>query len=217
MQSTGQFGKRHFNTDKQRAFIEGHGVTVEVVPTLSCPCLTAQGQFNPLDPHCRGTGRWEQPALAYTTTLLLVDERHMRKYTDVGTWVAGSLLAVTPPGVVLADRDVVRMMDERDTFNDEILVRGSQDKVRFQVGTIIDLVADFTQTYMQGTDYVLTPPATIGWLPGQGPDIGTQYAVKYRAFSEWLVFNDLPGLRVEGHVPQSQHVRLMRLDKLHTN
>jgi hypothetical protein len=77
------------------------------------------------------------------------------------------------------------------------------------------LVADRQRVYLEGLDYVLTPPATITWVAGGlSPGLGQQYAIKYEAQPEYLVINDSPRLRVEYHVPQSSEVRLQRLDRL---
>jgi hypothetical protein len=215
MRTTGRLGQRHFNLDKQHALIGGHGVTCVVIPTLACPCVRAEGQFDPNDAHCRGTGRWPQPSLQYIVTLGLIAESSKRDYHEAGSWIEGSILCLVPPDVMLADRDLVRMLDTKDVFDDEVLQRGVHDAVRFIEGVSLLMVADFDGVYRPGIDYVLTPPNVVTWLPGgQSPGAGKRFSVRYEAYAEYLSFLDSPRLRVEGHVAQSQEVRLLRLDKL---
>jgi hypothetical protein len=215
MRGTGRLGQRHFAVNKQITGITSHGMTVLVIPTLACPCITEEGLFDPSDIHCRGTGRWPQTSLQYQTTLGLLLERSKRDYHEPGSWIAGDILCLTPPGVELGDRDFVRALDRRETFTDEVLQRGVRDTVRFTGGVVLLQVRDFTRTYSAGTDFALTPPNLVTWLPGgQAPPAGGYYALRYQAFPEFLVFLDNPRLRVEGHAAQSQEVVLRRLDAI---
>jgi hypothetical protein len=209
------FGTLHFTLDFQRAFIRGHGQQALVFPVLQCPCLLEDRQFAPTCPTCHGSGRFYPPDRAFATTLLLHLEDSHRTFPEAGTWIDGSIRATILPGVHLSDRDKVRLLDIRDTFNDEVLVQGLDDTLRFSAGVDLLLVADRSRVYRAGVDYVLTPPATITWLPtGQQPGVGQQYAVSYDAAPEFLVTPDSPRLRVEYHVPQAQEVVLLRLDHL---
>jgi hypothetical protein len=218
MRGTGRLGHgRHFSLAKQQALIASHGVNVLVIPTLACPCVTTEGQYNPNDTHCRGTGRWPQEALQYALTLALIEDTGKRAYHEPGSWWEGSILCLAPPDVDVVANDLVRMTEVQDTFNDDVLQRGVRDTVRFISGVTIERVADFTGTYRAGQDYTLAPPNRIAWLPGRGPAAQARYSVKYTAFAEYLVFLDSPRLRVEGHREQSTELRLMRLDKLVRN
>jgi hypothetical protein len=127
----------------------------------------------------------------------------------------GTIQATILPGVRLCERDKVRRLDIAETFTDEVLTRGLDDTVRFPSGVTLDLVADRTQVYQPGTDYVLTPPGTVTWVAGgRQPDFLQQYSVKYSAHPEYLCTPDNPRSRVEHHVAQSQVVLLTRLDYL---
>jgi Domain of unknown function (DUF4815) len=211
----GRLGQKHLTLDKQVAMIEGHGQQVVVFPVLQCPCLREERQFNPLCPACRGAGTLYPTVLAYATRMLLHRESSARDYLEPGTWYPGTIRASILPGILLAERDKVRMLAIRATYNDEVLVRGLDDRLRFSAGVVLRAVSDLTTVYTQGLDYRLDPPQTIAWLAGgQGPALGAQYSVRYEAYVEYLVSADLPRLRVEHDVPQSQEVVLMRLDVL---
>jgi hypothetical protein len=211
----GLLGRKHFILDKQIAMIEGHGTTCAIFPVLQCPCLLEDRQFNPVCESCHGSGRLYLPGTAYSTTLLLHQEDSRRTFEDAGTWTSGTIRASVLPGIRLCERDRVVMLDITDTFADEVLTKGLDEQVRFRHGVHLDLVADRERVYRPGVDYLLALPATVTWVAGGvAPSFGAQYACKYSAHPEFLVVNDTPRLRVEGHVPQSQEVLLMRLDKL---
>jgi hypothetical protein len=147
--------------------------------------------------------------------LLLAQETSHRAYNDPGTWTDGHIHASILPGISLCERDKVQLLDIRETFSDEVLVRGMDDSMRFDAGVILNVVADLTRTYTPGLDYVLQPPNVVSWLPGgQAPAFGDQYSVKYSAFPLYLVVNDSPRLRVEHGTPQAQEVFMVRLDRL---
>jgi hypothetical protein len=215
MVGSGRLGHRHFNLDKQRALIRGHGVTCLVQPTVSCPCITYEQQFDPLCGRCRGTGRWPQASLEYTVTLAMIQEDSRRQYHEPGSWTEGSILCITPPEVTLAERDLIRVLDVKDIFDDEVLQKGVLDRVRFQAGVDIEIIVDYTRTYVPDVDYMLVEPNEILWLPGgNAPLESAWYSIRYRAYPEYLVFLDTPRLRAEFHTPQSQEVKLLRLDKI---
>jgi len=215
MLRTGRIGAKHFTVSKQVALIEGHGCLCVVWPVLQCPCLLEDRQFDPVCPACHGTGRYYPPNLAYSTMLLLHQETSKRTMPAAGSWTEGSIAASLLPGVQLAERDKVQVLDMHDTFNDETLTRGLDDTVRFQAGVVLRLVADRERVYRAGLDYTLQLPATIAWMTGgQSPDFGQQYAVSYSAMPEYLVVNDTPRLRVEHRITQASEVILLRLDKL---
>jgi hypothetical protein len=215
MVHSGLLGQRHFDLAKQVAFIQGHGATCVIFPVLQCPCLLADRQFSPTCPSCHGTGRLYPPETAYSTTLLLHREDSRRTFEDAGTWTSGTIRATILPDVRLCERDKVRLLDITDTFTDEVLTRGVDDTLRFQHGVVLRLVADRDRVYRPGIDYGPAQGGEVPWLPGgSAPAFLSQYSVKYDAEPEFLVVNDTPRLRVEYHVPQSQEVVLMRLDKL---
>jgi hypothetical protein len=212
---SGLIGTHHFSLPTQRAFIQGHGTACIVFPVLQCPCLLADKQFSPTCLSCHGTGRLYPPGTAYGTTLLLHQENSRRTFEDAGTWTSGSIRATILSDVRLCERDKVRLLDIKDTFTDEVLTRGVDDTLRFQAGVELRLVADRDRVYLPGVDYGAAPYGTIPWLPGGvAPQFMAQYSVKYDALPEFLVVNDTPRLRVEYHVPQSQEVVLLRLDRL---
>lgn len=151
MKTSGKLGQRHFTLAKHTAFIAGHGAQCVVVPTLTCPCLTVERQFDPLCTACRGTGRFPQDAAQYVTTLLLTSEDSRKGYHEPGSWVEGTIQATTLPDVRLGDRDLVRLVDLTDTFSDEVLQRGVRDTVRFRAGVVLRRVADLTQAYIDGS------------------------------------------------------------------
>jgi hypothetical protein len=211
----GGIGRKHFRLEKQVALIQGHGVVCVIYPCLQCPCLLEDHQFNPNCTTCKGTGRFYPPNASYSTTLLMHQEDSRREYNEPGTWLSGSIRASILPGVRLCERDLVLLMDIRDTYTDEVLIRALDDQVRFTHGVVLEMVADRDTVYRPGIDYVFTPPNTVAWIPGgHAPPYGMQYSVKYSAYPEFLVVNDSPRLRVEHRIPQSQEVLLMRVDKL---
>lgn len=213
--SSGGFGATHFSLPHQRAFILGHGTRCLVYAVLQCPCVGDEGQFSPLCSACQGTGRFYPPGQAYATTMLLHRESSLRAYLEPGTWTDGMVRATILVETHLCERDRVESIEIKDVFTDEVLVKGLDDQVRFTRGVELLLVADRAQIYRLGIDYVLTPPNLVTWLPGgQSPAFGAKYAVKYKAFPEYLVVNDSPRLRIEHGVPQSQEVILLRLDKV---
>jgi hypothetical protein len=208
----------HFDPADQAAFIEAHGSQCVVWPVLTCPCLREERQFDPLCHTCHGNGRYYPDGASYATILLLHQETSKRTFQEAGTWTEGTIQASLLPGVRMCERDKVRWVDIKDTFNDELLTRGLQDRVRFTAGVELLVVADRTQVYRPDVDYTLTPPNTVTWLPGgQAPLLARQYSVKYACFPEYLVVNDSPRLRVEHRFSQSQEVVLMRLDKIILN
>lgn len=213
MLRTGRVGTRHFDLNKQIAMIEGHGTAVSVSPCLSCPCVVEEGQFDPNCRTCHGTGRFYPPSAAYATMLLLVHESAERTFQETGSWISGTIQASVLPGIRLAERDRVTMLDIKATYADEVLTRGLDDTLRFAVGVTLKLVADREYVYRPALDYSLAAPNTVAWtLGGTQPAFGTQYSVSYEACPEFLVVPQTPRLRVEHRRPQSQRVVLMRYD-----
>jgi hypothetical protein len=212
-QPRGRLGTTHLHPELQTAMIQGHGVQVFVQPVVQCPCLTADRQFDPLCPTCHGTGRFYPSGFAYATTLLLTYEASARRYEEAGTWIPGTIHASVLPGLRLAERDKVVVVDFRDTINDEVLIRGVDDTLRFAYGVSLTLVADRDTIYQAGRDYVLTPPNHVTWVPGGlAPPFLGQYACRYDCQVSYLVVTDSPRLRYEHRQGQSQEVLLMRLD-----
>ena len=208
------FGSMHFNLTKQHQFIRGHGALCQVTPSLTCPCLNTEVQFDPLCPVCRGTGNFPQEDLAYQTTLLLTQYVAKNDYHAAGSWVEGGIQATVLPGIQLAQSTCVRVLDMHVPFTDEVLVRGRLDSVRFQGNVHVSRVRDRDRLYADGTDYTVTPPATITWLVGEGPPVGAPYSVSYTAQPEYLVFLLEPRARVEFRRNYAQVVQLVRLDRL---
>jgi hypothetical protein len=215
MLHTGRIGSMHFVTQKQRQMIEGHGQAVAVFPVLQCACLLEDQQFSPICRFCEGTGRYYPSAISYATTLLLTQDTSERSFNDPGTWFSGQVRASVLPGIHLAERDKVRMVDIAAVANDEVLYRGLDDTLRHRAVVEIEVVADHVAIYSPTTDYSLHAPNTVAWRPGgHAPAPGEKYSVRYRYHPEFLVVNDMPRLRVEHRTPQSQEVLLMRLDAL---
>jgi hypothetical protein len=208
-------GRKHFVLDKQVAMIQGHGAQCVIFPVLQCPCLLDDRQFSPTCSTCHGTGRFYPPNSSFATMLLMHEEDSMRAFHEAGTWMDGTIRASVLPGVRLCERDKVIMVDIKDTYADEVLTQGLDDRLRFDQGAHLLLVADRQRVYRPGVDYILSPPATVTWLPsGLSPGLGQQYSVKYEAYPLFLVVNDSPRLRVEHRIPQSQEVVLMRWDRV---
>src|SRR4029077_3547958 len=205
----------HFDPADQAAFIEAHGSQVVVFPVLPCPCLREERQFDPLCMTCHGNGRFYPEGASYATILLLHEETSKRTFQEPGTWTEGTIQATLLPGIQLRERDKVQQVDIKDVFADEILTRGLHDRVRFSAGVELLTVADRTQVYQPGRDYVLIPPNTVALLHGGlAPPLASQYAVAYAAQPEYLVVNDSPRLRVEHRRVQCAEAVLMRLDKI---
>jgi hypothetical protein len=208
-------GTHHLTLSKQRAFIQGHGTNAVVFPTVTCPCLTLDLQPDPNDAACGGTGRLLVPDAQYTTMLLIQGDTSHKSYLEPGTWVDGTIRATTLPEIVLGDRDRIRLVDVQELFDEEVLLRGVQDTLRFSAGITVQYVTDRLTVYRPGVEYALTPPNRITWLAGgRAPAVGTFYSVRYFAQPEYLVFLDMPKLRVEHRTAQSQVVTLRRLDHL---
>jgi len=209
------FGSRHFNLRKQQDFIAGHGASCRLFPTVVCPCVTVELQFDPLCGVCRGTGRFPQPDLETTLTLLLTQYRARQNFHEPGSWIEGDLQATVPPGVRLTDNTLVRVLDMAIPFNDEVLWKDRIDTVRFSGNVVLGRVRDLTTLYTPGVDYALTPPNTVTWLAGgTAPDPGGAYTVSYTAQPEYLVFMDSPRARVEHRGNYAQVVQLRRLDMI---
>lgn len=212
-----KFGTRHFHLQKQVDFISGHGAQCVVTPTIACACVTYESQFDPLCDACRGTGRWPQPSLQFTATLLLTRYEAKQDFHEPGAWVTGGIQATSIPGLVLPDRALVEASDLLDTFTDEVLQRDVRDQVRFRSGVVLSLIRDRTTLYTPDVDYALTPPNTVTWLAGGvSPPTLTFYSVVYQAHPEYLVFLLSPKERVEHRVNLAQVVTLMRLDHFTT-
>jgi hypothetical protein len=209
-----RFGQLHFNINKQRDFVRGHGAQCQVTPALTCPCVTVEVQFDPLCPVCRGTGNFPQDDLAFQTTLLLTQYVAKNDYHEPGSWVEGAIQATILPGIQLAQGTFVRVLDMHVPFTDEVLVRGKLDSVRFQGAVQVSRVCDRDRLYEVGTEYTFTPPATITWLIGEGPPLGAPYSISYTAQPEYLVFIVDPRARVEFRRNYAQVVQLVRLDRL---
>ena len=215
MPYAGKIGSKHFRLDRQRALITGHGQLVAVFPVLTCACLLDDRQHDPTCLTCHGTGRHYPAAAVYSTTLLLHQEDSKRTFEEAGTWTHGTIRASVLPDVRLCERDKVQLVDIRDTFADEVLTRGIDDRVRFSAGVLLELIADRERVYRPGVDYVLTSPNIVTWLPGgDAPAFMAQYSCKYQAYPLFLVVNDTPRLRVEYRIPQAQEIILCRLDRL---
>jgi hypothetical protein len=215
MQGTGRLGNTHFHLPKHVVFIRKHGTQVEVYPCHQCPCQPPTRHSDPNCFACGGTGRLYLPTLHYGTTLLSTHERSARTLDDPGMLLQGAVRATILPGVRFALQDLVRFLDMRDTFADEVLTRGTDDTLRFTGSVEIESVVTRRAVFAPERDYVLTPPATITWLPdGDCPPVGGQYAVRYSANVDYLVVPDDPSIRIEQRIPQSQVVTLRRLDKL---
>jgi hypothetical protein len=210
------FGKFHFTLSKQVDMITGHGEQVAVLPCLTCPCLRLDQQFDPNCITCGGDGRFYPPSLMYATTMLLTYERAQRDYPQPGTVLTGNIRASLLPGIALTERDKVRRIVLKDRFSDEVLLRGLDDRVRFQAGVELHVVADRGEIYVAGRDYVLLAPNTVSWVAGgHAPTFGQKYSVAYEAHAEYLVVPDAGRARAEGGIAQSSEVVLMRLDMVY--
>ena len=210
----GGLGRRHLDVQKQVAMIEGHGTAVYVMPKLQCPCLLEEGQPDPLCPICQGTGRMYVQANAFATTMLLTHESAEHSLQEVGFWTSGMVRASILPGIELGYEDYVRQVDLRATFNNEVLTKDLDDTLLFRYGIQIDTIADRETLYQAGLDYVLTSPNGITWVAGgRAPAMHAQYAVRYRAYPEYLVAAETPRLRIEGRRAQSRVVTLKLLEK----
>lgn len=206
----------HFDIALQRQMIEMHGTMIEVFPVLTCPCRLESMAFNPLCESCHGTGNFYPPGTSYAMKVLPQGESSARQYEEPGSVMRGTIMITVPPESTLAERDKVRFPDMSFVYTDETLCRGVIDFVRFQAGVVLLLVADVSgHVYRQGLDYALGGNNTVLWLPGgQSPALEEQYAVRYKAYPEYLVFLDTPRGRTERRRGQSQEVVLRLYDHL---
>jgi hypothetical protein len=211
----GAFGFRHFTLPRHAAFIQSHGAAVWVSPHLNCPCLMDSGQPAPLCQSCDGSGLLYPPSLAKSSVMLLTQDSPMHTLQETGFWTAGTIRATILPGIELAYQDYVRQVDVKTTFADELLMRGVDDTLSFRYGVEVLVVADRDRVYRPGADYTFVSPQTIAWVPGgQAPAFGERYSVRYRAFPEYLVSPQTPGLRIEARRAMSRVVTLQLLEKL---
>jgi hypothetical protein len=211
----GTFGTRHFILEKHVAFIQSHGANVWVSPHLNCPCLLDSGQPTPLCPSCDGSGRLYPPSLAYASVMLLTQDSPIHSLQETGFWTAGTIRATLLPGIELAYQDYVRQVDVKTTFADELLTKGIDDTLSFRYGVEVFVVADRTRIYRPGVDYTFSAPQSIAWVPGgQAPALGERYSVRYRAYPEYLISPETPGLRIEARRAMSRVVTLQLLEKL---
>jgi hypothetical protein len=211
----GGFGIRHFTLAKHVAFIQSHGAAVWVSPHLNCPCVLDSGQPAPLCPSCDGSGRLYPSSLAYASVMLLTQDSPIHTLQETGFWTAGTIRATLLPGVELAYQDYVRQVDVKTTFSDELLTKGLDDTLSFRYGVEVLVVADRSRIYRPNVDYTFAPPQSIAWVPGgQAPALGERYSVRYRAFPEYLISPETPGLRIEARRAMSRVVTLQLLEKL---
>jgi hypothetical protein len=213
VRSSGRLGTRHFNVQKQRDLIAGHGASCLIIPAVMCPCLTLEKLPDPLCTSCGGSGRFPQDALQYTATLALLTNDPRDEDHPEGSWTFGETRCSLPPEVDLSEWDTVTILDIRDTFS-EVLQRGIKDTVRFRQGVVLGIVLDRDQVYSPETDYTLTPPNTITWAGGAAPAAYSMYSVRYSAFPTYAVKHESPRLRLENRTQQAQVVTLKRLDQL---
>ena len=205
----------HFSPDRQADFIQRHGSWVSVWPCLNCPCLGDHGQPDPLCPVCKDTGRFYPVDAHYTMPLLPYHEASKPTDNEAGWWTQGVLYATLLPGTSLARNDKIIYVDVKDTYSDEVLIRGFDDTLRFTHGVELELVATREMTYRAGQDYRLQSPNTIQWVPGgNAPAFNKKYSCRYRANPEYLMWGDSPRLRVEHRRGQAPEVMLMRADKI---
>lgn len=215
MRGTGRLGSTHFNYEKHATFIAKHGTQAALFRGLQCPCQSPTRHSDPNCFACGGTGRLYVPLLKGATRLLTTRETSGRSLEETGYLLTGTMRATTLPGVRLALQDLVRCLDMRDTYADEVLTRGTDDTLRFTGEVELEYVGDRVTEFVAGRDYELTAPATLRWKEdGYGPPVGQQYSVRYSALVDFLVVPDDPRIRVEASLPGSQVVTLRRLDKL---
>ena len=161
-----------------------------------CPCVNPNsGAAKPNCPICGGKGRsWAAPVKAKAG---MASEKVLRQWAQFGRFEAGDAVLSVPENSPLYEAgqfDRVTMLNATDQFS-LVLVRGLNDKINFPVRKV-------DRVYWIGAGNVIVEggiPAVAGngqlsWASG-APGAGTQYSVSGTRYSEYFVWDDMPGDR----------------------
>lgn len=215
----------HFNIPEQRQFVTSHGISATWYKNVPCPCLDrVNGSNRPECPLCGGFGRnYYDPQ---TIEALVTSLSFEKSLLASGTIDEVLINCTVSDQYAIADHDRFILGNEI-IVELELLKRGalraggaSAERLTYRYPVEVVYAIDFQDlahqsVYVPGTDLDLVADPSgyirqIHWLT-TGPTTGTQYAIRYRARAEFVVFLTQPRIRVEGEIKQATFCRLRRV------
>ena len=161
-----------------------------------CPCVNPNsGAAKPNCPLCGGKGRsWAAPVKAKAG---MASERVLRQWAQFGQFEAGDAVLSVPENSPLYEAgqfDRVTMLNATDRFS-LVLIRGQNDRINFPVRTIERVYwIGASDTITEGKIPAIDGSGQLSWTSGSPPS-GTQYSISGVRYSEYFVWDDLPGDR----------------------
>lgn len=162
-----------------------------------CPCVNSNsGAAKHNCPLCNGKGRiWNDPV---KTTAGMASEKVLRQWAQFGRFESGDAVLSVPENSPLYEAgqfDRVTMLNATDQFS-LVLIRGQNDKINFPVQKVnrVYWIGSNGSSLVEGGVPIVDSNGQLSWFTGT-PPIGTQYSVSGTRFSEYFVWDDMPGDR----------------------
>jgi hypothetical protein len=161
-----------------------------------CPCVNPHsGAAKPNCPICSGKGRsWANPV---SVKAGMASERVLRQWAQFGRYEAGDAILSVPESSLLYDAgqfDRITMLNATDPFS-LVLVRGQNDKINFPVNSIGRVYWIINNSaVVEGGIPTVDNNGQLSWAAG-APPVGTQYSISGTRYSEYFVWDEMPGDR----------------------
>jgi hypothetical protein len=148
--------------------------------------------------------------------IIVQDAKEKRSFKPIGEILEGDAILTFSPYYYISDRDRITILNEGvNTRYNELLIKGTNDKLHLDfIEKILD-VRDTTREYFEGEDFVLDGTREIKWLStGYAPALNAQYSVSYLAKHEYIIWGDSWQDRKHGDVYVPRRVQARKLDKV---
>ena len=161
-----------------------------------CPCVNPHsGAAKPGCLLCSGKGRsWANPVQVKAG---MASERVLRQWAQFGRFEAGDAVLSVPENSLLYDAgqfDRITVLNATDPFS-LVLAHGQNDRINFPVQSISRVyLIGLNNTVVEGGIPVITSDGQLSWTI-DAPPVGVQYSISGTRYSEYFVWDELPGDR----------------------
>jgi len=161
-----------------------------------CPCVNQNsGAAKHNCQYCSGKGRSWAPGVAVKAGM--ASEKVLRQWAQFGRWESGDAVLSVPENSPLYNAgqfDRVTMLNATDRFS-LVLIRGQNDKIHFPVKHVDRVFwINSSDAIVEGGNAAVDSGGNLSWVSG-APPVGTQYSITGERFSEYFMYDDIPGDR----------------------
>lgn len=185
-----------FSSDWFNSHLENMGQDMLWRVSSMCPCVNPNsGAAKHNCPVCSGKGRsWAAPVKVKAG---LASEKVLRAWAQFGQWTSGDAVISVPENSPMYDAgqfDRITMLNAVDRFS-LVLTRGLNDRVSFQARKIQRVFWLNSQSQVvEGGIPAVDGAGNLTWTAG-APPAGMQYTVTGERYSEYFIYDDIPGDR----------------------